>query len=231
MIYPIRINKYLAEKKICSRREADKLIKQGKVKINGKQAQLGEKICETDKIIVEGDSKNLVYVAFNKPKGIVTHSPQEDETSIEDILKLDFDVFPLGRLDKESQGLIILTNDGRVTDRLLNPIYYHEKEYKVKVNKPIDENFIKQVERGIKLEDGYITKECVLKMIDDFTFLISLMEGKNRQIRRMCRVLGFGIVDLKRIRVMNVELRDLKPGKYRMISGEELDDFLSMLNL
>ena len=104
----MRINKYLAEKKICSRREADKLIKQGKVKINGKQAQLGEKVCETDKVVAEWDLKHLVYIAFNKPKGIVTHSPQENELSIEDILKLDFEVFPLGRLDKESQGLILL---------------------------------------------------------------------------------------------------------------------------
>lgn len=227
----MRINKYLAEKKICSRREADKLIKQGKVKINGKQAQLGEKVCETDKVVAEWDLKHLVYIAFNKPKGIVTHSPQENELSIEDILKLDFEVFPLGRLDKESQGLILLTNDGRVTDRLLNPAYYHEKEYKVKINKPIDENFVRQIEQGVKLEGGYVTKGCFLKIIDDFTFLISLTEGKNRQIRRMCRALGFGIVDLKRIRVMNIELRDLKLGKYKMISGEELEDFLSILGL
>ena len=128
MIYPIRINKYLAEEKICSRREADRLIKQGKVKVNGTQAQLGEKICETDKITIDGDLKNLVYVAFNKPKGVVVHSSQEGETSIKDILKLNFEVFPLGRLEKDSSGLVLLTNDGRVTDRLLNPEYHHEKE-------------------------------------------------------------------------------------------------------
>ncbi|MCK4525065.1 MAG: rRNA pseudouridine synthase, partial [Candidatus Andersenbacteria bacterium] len=132
MIYPIRINKYLAEEKICSRREADRLIKQGKVKVNGTQAQLGEKICETDKITIDGDLKNLVYVAFNKPKGVVVHSSQEGETSIKDILKLNFEVFPLGRLEKDSSGLVLLTNDGRVTDRLLNPEYHHEKKYKVK---------------------------------------------------------------------------------------------------
>ncbi|MDF1498804.1 MAG: pseudouridine synthase [Patescibacteria group bacterium] len=231
MIYPIRINKYLADKKICSRREADKLIERGVVKINGKLAQLGDKVQENDNVFIEGDLKNLVYLAFNKPKGIVTNTPQEGESCIADILQFNYEVFALGRLDKESRGLILLTNDGRVTDRLLNPIYYHEKEYVVKVNKPIDDNFIRTVENGIKLDDGYVTKKCILKKIDDFTFSIILTEGKNRQIRRMCRFMGFGIADLKRVRTMNIELGDLEVGKYRMISGEELEVFLSMLNL
>ncbi len=231
MIYPIRINKYLAEEKICSRREADRLIKQGKVKVNGTQAQLGEKICETDKITIDGDLKNLVYVAFNKPKGVVVHSSQEGETSIKDILKLNFEVFPLGRLEKDSSGLVLLTNDGRVTDRLLNPEYHHEKKYKVKLNKAMDENFIKSIEEGVELEDGYVTGKCVLKVINDFNFLISSTESKNRQIKKMCRVLNSGTADLEVVRIMNIELSDLNPGEYRMIEGEELEDFLVMLGL
>jgi len=231
MIYPIRINKYLADKKICSRREADKLIERGVVKINGKLAQLGDKVQENDDVFIEGDLKKLVYLAFNKPKGIVTNTPQEGESCIADILQFNYEVFALGRLDKESRGLILLTNDGRVTDRLLNPVYQHEKEYVVKVNKPIDENFVDTIENGIKLDDGYVTKKCKLKIIDDFTFSIILTEGKNRQIRRMCRFVGFGIVDLKRIRIMNIQLGDIKPGEYKEIYGEDLEDFLTMINL
>ena len=231
MIYPIRINKYLAEKKICSRREADELIKNGKIRINGKVAELGEMIQEADEVAVNGELKKLVYLALNKPKGVVTHTGQEGETSISDTVKLDADVYPLGRLDKDSRGLILLTNDGRVTDKLLNPIYSHDKEYIVKVNKFIDENFENEMVGGVQISGGYKTKKCVFKKIDDFTFSIILIEGKNRQIRNMCKELGFGVVDLKRIRVMNIELGDLKQGRYRVISGEEKDKLLSDLGL
>ncbi|MCK4918770.1 MAG: pseudouridine synthase [Candidatus Pacebacteria bacterium] len=231
MIYPIRINKYLAEKKICSRREADELIKNGKIIINGKVAELGEMVLESDEVVVDGNLKKLVYLAYNKPKGVVTHTGQEGETSISDIIKLDTDVYPLGRLDKDSRGLILLTNDGRVTDKLLNPIYSHDKEYIVKVNKFIDENFENEMINGVQIGGGYKTKKCVFKKIDDFTFSIILIEGKNRQIRNMCKVLGFGVVDLKRVRVMNVELNDLKQGRYRVINNEELDKFLTDLGL
>ncbi|MCK5413549.1 MAG: rRNA pseudouridine synthase [Candidatus Pacebacteria bacterium] len=231
MIYPIRINKYLAEKKICSRREADELIKAGKININSKVAELGEMVLESDEVVVDGNLKKLVYLAYNKPKGIVTHTGQEGETSISDIIKLDSDVYPLGRLDKDSRGLILLTNDGRVTDKLLNPIYFHDKEYIVKVNKFIDENFENEMTRGVQIGGGYKTKKCKFKKIDDFTFSIILIEGKNRQIRNMCKVLGFGVVDLKRIRVMNVELEDLKQGRYRVVNNEEKDKFLADLGL
>jgi len=231
MIYPIRINKYLAEKKICSRREADELIKNGKIIINGKVAELGEMVQESDEVVVEGDLKKLVYLAYNKSKGVVTHTGQEGETSISDVIKLDADVYPLGRLDKDSRGLILLTNDGRVTDKLLNPIYSHDKEYIVKVNKFIDENFENEMTNGVQIGGGYKTKKCVFKKIDDFTFSIILIEGKNRQIRNMCKVLEFGVVDLKRIRVMNIELGDLKQGRYRVINNEERDKFLRDLGL
>ena len=231
MIYPIRINKHLAEKKICSRREADKLIKNGKVIINGKAAELGEMVQEFDEVVIEGDLKKLVYLAYNKPKGVVTHTGQEEETSIADIVKLDVDVYPLGRLDKDSRGLILLTNDGRVTDKLLNPVYSHDKEYIVKVNKFIDEKFENEMTNGVQIGGGYKTKKCVFKKIDDFTFSITLIEGKNRQIRNMCKVLDFGVVDLKRTRVMNIELGDLKQGRYKVINNKEKDKFLLDLGL
>jgi 23S rRNA pseudouridine2604 synthase len=227
----IRINKYLALKKICSRREADLLIKQGKISINGRKAELGEMVKETDEIKMEGDIKKLVYLAFNKPEGIITHSPQDGETSIADILKFKTEVFPLGRLDKDSRGLIMLSNDGRITDKLLNPIYAHEKEYEVEATAPISENFLKQMERGVSLNGGYVTQKCVLKKISEYSFSIILTEGKRRQIRRMCAALGYKIVDLKRVRVMNIPLGNLKEGNYRALSNSEQKEFLAMLGL
>jgi 23S rRNA pseudouridine2604 synthase len=227
----IRINKYLADKKICSRREADLLIKQRKVTINGKKAELGEMVKKSDEIEIEGDSKKLVYLAFNKPEGVITHSPQDDEVSIADILKFNTDVFPLGRLDKDSRGLIILTNDGRMTDRLLNPMYSHEKEYEVKVTAPITGNFLEQMERGVRLNGGYVTQKCVLKKLGEYYFSIILTEGKKRQIRRMCSALRYKAVDLRRVRIMNIALGNLKEGNYRMIFGTELEKFLAELGL
>lgn len=231
VIYPLRINKYLAAKKIASRREVDELIIQGKIKINGRTAKLGEMISESDKVELEGSLKKLVYLAFNKPQGIVTHSPKEGECGITDILKYGGKVFPVGRLDKDSRGLIILSNDGRITDSLLNPASYHEKEYEVRIDNLITNVFVKQMSGGVSLGGGYITKKCEVKKIDDFSFSIILTEGKNRQIRRMCEVLGYEAKDINRTRIMNIKLGALKPGSYRVISGEELDEFLFQLNV
>lgn len=230
-IYPVRINKYLADKKIASRREADELIKLGKVRINNSIAKLGEMVQAADKVEIEGELKKLAYVAFNKPEGVMTHSPQKGETSIADILRFDSEVFPLGRLDKESRGLIILSNDGRITGRLLNPEHYHEKEYEVRVDKRVGKNFIARMKQGVKLDGGYVTQKCVLKKLDDFSFSIILTEGKNQQIRRMCKSLGHKALDINRIRIMNIELGDLKPGNHRIISGKERDEFLSELEI
>jgi len=229
--YPVRINKYLAFQKICARREADELIVQGKVKINGRKAVLGEKVNEKDKVSVESNIKKFIYLALNKPRGVITHSPQEGEKAIKDIINLEKDVFPLGRLDKDSSGLIILTNDGRITDRLLNPKYEHEKEYIVKIKGSITESFLKKMANGIKLDDGYITKECEVQKISNNRFSIILTEGKKHQIRRMCDKLGQVISDLKRVRVMNIKLQSLVEGDYREIKGTELSDFLQLLEL
>lgn len=229
--YPIRINKYLALKKICTRKEADILISQKKVKINDAIAVLGAKVNKEDNVTVSNFKKELIYLAFNKPKGIITHSPQKGETEIKKILQTNQKVFPVGRLDKDSSGLIILTNDGRITDRMLNPEYSHEKEYIVKVNKPIDNYFIKRMADGVKLDDGYVTKKCIVRKASNNSFSIILTEGKNRQIRRMCGRLDYSIIELKRVRILNIELGKLLQGESRNIKGEELQKFLSLIGL
>jgi len=234
--YPMRINKYLAHKKYGTRRSVDALIEAGKVKINGVKAKLGDKVNATDTVVIDDAavkqlSKNFIYFAFNKPKGIVTHSPQQGEKSIEHVSGLGSQVFPIGRLDKESHGLILLTNDGRVTDALLNPEKDHEKEYRVRVDKPLSEHFFTQMAKGVKIED-YITKKArVDGEPGGYTFTIVLSEGKRHQIRRMTTALGYKVEDLQRIRVATVELGDLPIGHKRQITGAELTKFLKKIGL
>jgi 23S rRNA pseudouridine2604 synthase len=212
--YPMRINKYLALKKISTRRGADELVSAKKVFINGKLAVLGSKVNEQDIVEVKGaKTKEYLYFAYDKPIGIETSSPRED-------------LFPLGRLDKNSHGLMILTNDGRVTDQLLNPKYLHEKEYLVRTSNKLRSNFKQKMEAGVNIE-GYLTKKCKVKIINDFTFRIILTEGKKHQIRRMCSALFQEVADLKRERIMNIELGNLKPNTLREIKGEELATFLN----
>jgi len=212
--YPMRINKYLAFKKISTRRGADELVANKKIFINGKPALLGSKVNETDKVEVRGaEKKEYKYYAYNKPVGVETGSPRED-------------LFPLGRLDKASHGLLILTNDGRITDALLNPKYFHEKEYVVNTSNKLRSNFKQKMEAGVNIE-GYVTKKCKVQIINDFTFKITLTEGKKHQIRRMCSALFQEIADLKRERIMNIKLGNLKPNALREIKGEELATFLN----
>jgi 23S rRNA pseudouridine2604 synthase len=228
VIYPIRINRYLAKKQICTRREADGLISAGKVEINGRKAVLGDKIGEKDEVLVRDDprrSKNFIYLAYNKPRGIITHSAQKGEKEIGAIINYPVQLFPVGRLDKDSSGLIILTNDGRITDRMLNPEYCHEKEYVVGIDKKITPSFVKNMSEGIMIGD-YKTKKCKVEKMGDFNFSIRLTEGKKHQIRRMCEALGKIVLKLKRVRIMNIELRGLKAGQFRKIENEELDGFL-----
>jgi len=237
--FPIRINKYLAHQKVCARREADELILAKKVRINGKIAVLGDKVKENDKVTVDNFKKDLVYLAFNKPKGIITHTPQNGEKEIKDVLAegptsprlRGVNVVPVGRLDKNSSGLIILSNDGRLTDKLLNPEYNHEKEYVIKVNKDINTSFLNRMADGVKLDDGYVTKKCKVQKINSEKFLITLTEGKKHQIRRMCDALGYGVVNLERRRIMNVKLNSLQSGDYREIKGYELNELLKSVGL
>ncbi len=232
--FPIRINKFLAYNNFCTRREADEIISAGRVKINKRLAILGDKVQDGDNVTIDKNIrrlKELVYLAFNKPRGVVTHSPQEGEKSIETILKYPQKVFPVGRLDKDSYGLIILTNDGRVTDRLLNPDYEHEKEYIVSVDRNITPGFIKNMAEGVILDDGYKTKVAQVKKIDDLTFSIVLTEGKRRQIRRMCEKLERRVLDLRRERIMNIRLGKIKSKEFRKIDGEELKEFLKSIGI
>ncbi len=229
--YPIRINRYLALKNYSTRRGGDELIEKGRVFINGKKAALGDKVNENDVVEVTASKnpKKYVYFAYNKPRGVTTHSPQEGERDIKESTPLK-DVFPIGRLDKNSSGLIILTNDGRVTDRLLNPEYTHDKEYIVKTEDKLRPSFKKITEAGVDIE-GYRTKESKVDILNDFTFRITLTEEKKHQIRRMCSALHHKVRELKRIRIMNIKLSDLPVGAYRQLEGKELTKFLKGLGL
>ena len=217
VFYPMRINKYLAWKKISTRRGADELVEKKKVFINGKLAVLGDKVKESDLVEVKGAKpKEYLYFAYNKPIGLETSSPKEK-------------LFPLGRLDKNSHGLMILTNDGRITDQLLSPKYFHEKEYIVKTKEKLRSNFKQKMEAGVNIE-GYVTKKCKVTIINDFTFRMTLTEGKKHQIRRMCSNLFQEVVDLRRERIMNIKLGNLKPNASREIKGKELTLFLKNLD-
>jgi len=230
-IYPMRINKYLALNKHSTRRGADLLITKKQVFINGRLAVLGDKVIEKDQVEVRfrGKQKPYIYIAYHKPKGVVTHSAEEGEKEIKHEVAVK-DIFPVGRLDKESSGLIILTNDGRITERLLGPEFAHEKEYLVKVKGALRSSFKEKMEAGVKI-DREKTSRCKVQIIDDHTFKVILTEGKKHQIRRMCVALFQEVADLKRIRIMNVELGKLAPGAHRTLIGEELQTFLHSLDL
>jgi 23S rRNA pseudouridine2604 synthase len=229
--YPIRINRYLELKGVATRRGADDLIAEGLVFVNGKRAVLGYKVNKNDKVEVSPKAgikeKVFEYFAFYKPRGIVTHSPQEDEREISDLTKRK-DIFPLGRLDKESEGLIILTNDGRITDRLLNPKYEHEKEYEVEVKEKVSPMHKKILEGGI-ISLREMLKAKHVEITGSSTMTILLTEGKKHQIRRMLDGAHLTVKSLKRVRVMNIKLGKLRSGEWRTLAGRELKDFLSML--
>jgi len=232
---PIRINKYLADQKIASRREADVLIADKKVLVNGKVAVLGQHINPGDKVEVVGATKKYVYLAYYKGRGVITHSPAAGEVDIITRLKKDYSitgVAPLGRLDKDSEGLILLTNDGRITGPVLDPEANHEKEYEVTVDKPVTAVFTKMMSLGVDIE-GYHTKPAtvVASPRNDKKFTLTITEGKKHQIRRMCAALGYQVQTLKRLRVMNIELGTLKPNQYRKITGAELKELMTMLGL
>lgn len=230
--YPMRINKYLAHNNYSTRLGADELIKKGKVFINGRKALLGDKVNEEDEVSVtkSEESKKLVYYAYNKAKGIVTNAPQKKEKDIMMVTKFPKKVFPIGRLDKDSTGLLIITNDGRITDRLLSPKYVHEKEYVVKLTNPFSDVFLDKIQKGVRF-DGNVSRKCKAWRKTKDTFHIILTEGKKRQIRRMCEALHQEVKELNRIRIMNIQIGKLTPGEYREIRGQELKDFLGVLRL
>ncbi len=229
-----RINKYLSEVGYCSRRKADRLIEQGKVKINGKISEIGTKVEDEDQVEVEGrriersTKQKNIYLAFNKPVGIVCTTDREVEPhNIIDFIKYPKRIFPIGRLDKFSEGLIFLTNDGDIVNKILRARNNHEKEYIVTVNSPINEEFIQSMSNGIEILETK-TKNCFVKKLGPKKFKIILTQGLNRQIRRMCESLGYRVKSLKRIRIMNIKL-DLPIGKYRELSKQELAELNQLL--
>ncbi len=232
--FPARINRYLAHKGFSTRRGADDIVEKGLVTINGTVAKIGDKVVETDVVEV---SENVLakaalrhrYVAYHKPVGVSTDT-QHDSRSIESELPALRGLYPLGRLDKDSHGLILLTNDGRLTERLLHPSREHEKEYLVRVDKRISDTFIRHLERGILIET-YKTKPAKARRAGETIFYITLTEGKKHQIRRMCASEGYQVIELQRVRIMNIKLNDLKEGSYRDIAGEELLTFLKAIGL
>ncbi|MDC3050892.1 pseudouridine synthase [Bacteroidota bacterium] len=224
----MRINKYLSQIGICSRREADKLIDSDRVKVNNEIAELGTKIKKGDKItidnkeIIEPKKKKTILIAFNKPKGVVcTTNRSVEKNNIIDYINFPERIFPIGRLDKLSEGLIFLTNDGALVNKILRSRNNKEKEYLVEVDKIITINFIRQMSNGIPILN-MITKKCKLIKVSTTTFKIILTQGLNRQIRRMCEFLGYKVVSLKRTRIMNIKL-DVETGKWRHLSSRELD--------
>lgn len=229
----MRINKYISETGMCSRREADQLIFDKKVTINGKVAEIGSIVEEGDKVLVKGrpilkKPKN-VYIALNKPVGITCTTERHVQGNIIDFVKHPERIFPIGRLDKDSDGLILLTNDGDIVNRILRAENNHEKEYIVTVDKPITPFFIKGMANGVKI-DGEMTKKCKVIFVSHYVFRIILTEGRNRQIRKMCQAFGYKVRRLQRIRIMNIKLGSLKIGEWRDLTPKELKQLFDTLS-
>ncbi|MDV4149319.1 23S rRNA pseudouridine(2604) synthase RluF [Clostridium sp. AL.422] len=229
----IRLNKYISETGFCSRREADKLIEAGRVTVDGIKAVMGTKVSESANVKVDGKSlkkvEELVYIALNKPVGITCTTEKKVKGNIVDFVNHEKRIFPIGRLDKDSQGLILLTNDGDIVNKILRAGNNHEKEYIVTVDKPINDKFIKDMANGVKIL-GTVTKKCIVNKINERTFRIILTQGMNRQIRRMCEALGYSVTKLNRIRIMNIKLGDLKIGSYRELTSGELKKLNSLIS-
>ena len=230
-----RLNKYLADCGICSRREADRMIEAGRVIVNGVPAQMGMRISEMDDITVDGrplDKKDRkVVLAYYKPVGVTcTEKDKYAEKTIRDAIDYPIRVTYAGRLDKDSEGLLLLTNDGDLINGLMRAANYHEKEYLVRVNKPITDTFLQKMAEGVFLKELNVqTRPCQVEKEGKFVFRIVLTQGLNRQIRRMCRALGFDAQGIKRVRVANITIGKLKPGNYRLLTAEELDELYGQL--
>lgn len=228
----VRLNKFLSDAGVCSRREADRLIDAGRVKVDGTVAIMGQKVTKTQKI--EIDSKPIrreeekVVIAFHKPRGIVCTTSKKDKDNIVDYINYGKRIYPVGRLDKDSSGLILLTNQGELVDKILRGSNFHEKEYIVTVNKKITPEFLRAMGSGVPILDT-VTRPCEIEQISARTFRIILTQGLNRQIRRMCEYFDYRVVELTRVRVMNIRLGRLKEGTYRKVAGKELEELLELL--
>ncbi|TAH68145.1 MAG: pseudouridine synthase [Anaerolineaceae bacterium] len=228
----IRINKFLSDAGLCSRREADKYVEDGKVKINGIKAEIGSRVMPESKVTFFGkpvkNKEKRVLIAFNKPVGIVSTTSSKEPDNIVDFINYPSRIFPIGRLDKDSEGLILLTNDGDIVNSILRERYGHDKEYIVTVNKEINKEFVKQMSEGVPILDT-VTKPCEITVIDKNTFRIILTQGLNRQIRRMCEYLGYRVTRLVRVRIMNITLGRLKSGTWRNVTFKEMEELNRLL--
>ncbi|MGB0930104.1 MAG: 23S rRNA pseudouridine(2604) synthase RluF [Chitinophagales bacterium] len=229
----ISLNKFVSSTGVCSRRQADEWIAQGRVTINGKVAQLGNRVYEKDVVQVDGEiarkKKKVLYIAFNKPVGVVSTTEHKEKNNIIDYINHTERLFPVGRLDKPSQGLIFLTNDGDIVNKILRAGNNHEKEYLVTVKQLIVPEFILKMRDGVQLEET-VTKKCKVKQINGFTFKITLTQGLNRQIRRMCQSLGYNVSKLIRTRIMNVKVNTLKVGQWRELTSIEMQEINDMIS-
>lgn len=228
----ISLNKYISSTGICSRREADKMIVDGRVTINGEATRPGNRVFEGDLVLIDGKAikrkPKTLYIALNKPVGIVCTTDQKEPKNIIDFVNHLERLFPIGRLDKPSEGLIFLTNDGDIVNKILRAGNMHEKEYVVKVKQAITPKFIQKMGAGVPILDT-VTKKCKVTKLDDYTFQIILTQGLNRQIRRMCAHLGYEVTKLKRTRIMNVKLGKLAVGKWRNLSEQEIEQIQKMV--
>lgn len=230
----MRINKYLSEKGICSRREADRFIAEGRVKINDETAVVGSKVSNEDIVklddkIVSQKKQKRIYIAFNKPVGIICTTDSSIKNNIIDYINYPERIFHVGRLDKESEGLILLTNDGDIVNKILRASNNHEKEYLVTVDKPVTDDFLKKMSSGVPILNT-ITKPCKTERKSKYVFKIILTQGLNRQIRRMCSYFGYNVIKLKRIRIMNIKLGSLPVGSWRYLTSSELEKLNSLIS-
>ncbi|MDD2799177.1 MAG: 23S rRNA pseudouridine(2604) synthase RluF [Bacteroidales bacterium] len=229
-----RLNKFISESGVCSRREADRYIEMGQVLINGRKAQIGDQVSNRDKVIVNGllvegkKAEDFIFLAFNKPVGITSTTEIGVKDSIIDFIGFHERIFPIGRLDKDSQGLIFLTNDGDIVNKILRAGNRHEKEYLVTVNKPIEDKFIERMGNGVPIL-GEMTKKCLVVKESPFVFRITLIQGLNRQIRRMCEYFEYEVVKLERVRIMNITLKGLPVGDWRELDEREMKDIYAAL--
>ncbi|MBR5358727.1 MAG: pseudouridine synthase [Clostridiales bacterium] len=228
-----RINKYIASSGLCSRREADKLIAEGRVTVNGITAESGMQVCEDDVVLVDGKNiipeTNDIYIAFNKPLGVTCTTDSRDPSNIIDYIGYPERIFPIGRLDKNSSGLILLTNDGSIVNTLLRAENNHEKEYQVTVDRPYDDKFVNEMQSGVPVL-GQITLPCKISKVSARVFKIILHQGLNRQIRRMCEYEGYKVVKLRRIRFMNITLGTLGTGQWRYLTAKEITELKSAVS-
>lgn len=229
---PVRLNKYLSEAGVCSRREADRLIESGRVTVDGQRAQTGMRITPGQvvkvgrKVVSKQDE--MIVLAVNKPRGIICTEERRERNSIVRFLDYPVRVTYIGRLDKDSRGLLLMTNNGDIINKMMRAANYHEKEYKVTVDQEITPEFIEKMSSGVPILDT-VTRPCRVEKIGKYTFSIILTQGLNRQIRRMCEALGYQVRDLVRVRVMNIRLGSLKEGQYRKVTDEELEELYEML--